>query len=71
MSLLREWPAHQRVTKPGEVTVTVPAELTDASSLVPGQRVSVWTAPVAASFGAERGSGWIARRLAAKSALKR
>jgi hypothetical protein len=71
VSLLREWPAHQRVTKPGEVTVTVPAEVMDASSLVPGERVSVWTAPVAASFDAELGTGWVARRLAAKAALKR
>jgi len=71
VSLLREWPAHQRVTKPGEVTVTVPAEVTDVSTLAPGQLVSVWTEPAPASFEAELGKGWVARKLAAKSALKR
>ena len=71
VSVLREWPAHQRVTKPGDVTVTVPAEVTDVSTLAPGQALTVWTEPAAASLDAERGNGWVARKLAAKSALKR
>ena len=71
VSLLRKWPAHQRVTKPGEVTVTVPAEVTDVSTLAPGQQVTVWTEPTTASFDAELGNGWTARKLTVKSALKR
>src|SRR3989442_7765728 len=40
VSLLREWPAHHRVTKPGEVTVTVPADPADISPLPAGHEVT-------------------------------
>src|SRR2546429_5069479 len=71
VSLLREWPAHERVTKPGELTLSVPAEAAELSTLAPGQQVTVWTQPAPASFEAELGQGLVARQLTAKPALKR
>jgi hypothetical protein len=70
VALLREWPAHQRVTKPGELTVTVPADALDLSTVVPGQQVTVWTEPAPATLDAELGNGLVAKKVALKPALK-
>jgi hypothetical protein len=65
VSLLREWPAHERVVDPGELTLTVPAEVADVSTLVPGRAVTVWTDRIAASPDAERGLALVAAKVAA------
>jgi hypothetical protein len=71
VSLLREWPAHERVSKPGELTVTVPADLASIPSIEPGQLVTVWTKPAPASLEAELGNGLVATKLTMKPTLKR
>jgi hypothetical protein len=66
VTLLREWPAHERVSKPGELTVTVPAELAPIATIEPGQVVTLWTEPSPASLDAELGNGLVAHRLTVK-----
>jgi hypothetical protein len=66
VGLLREWPAHQRVSKPGALTVTVPGDVLDLSSLEPGQKVTVWTEPAPASLDVQLGNGLLASKLVVK-----
>jgi murein DD-endopeptidase MepM/ murein hydrolase activator NlpD len=66
VGLLREWPAHQRVSKPGTLTVTVPGDVLDLSSLEPGQKVTVWTEPAPASLDVQLGNGLLASKLVVK-----
>jgi hypothetical protein len=70
IALLREWPAHERVSRPGELTVAVPAGAADLAALEAGQRVTVWTAPAPASLDAELGNGLVAQRLLASPSLR-
>jgi hypothetical protein len=63
VALLREWPAHERLTKPGALTLTVPRDVLAASALEPGQRVTVWTAPAPASLDSQLGNGLVAAKL--------
>ena len=63
VGLLREWPAHQRASKPGELTVTVPADVLDLSSLEPGQKATVWTEPAPATLDVQLGNGLLASKL--------
>ncbi len=70
VSLLREWPAHERVAKPGELTVTVPVERASIAAIEPGQIVTLWTERAPASLDAELGNGLVATKLTVKPALK-
>jgi hypothetical protein len=63
VALLREWPAHERVTQPGKLTLTVPRDVLATAVLEPGQRVTVWTAPAPASLDFQLGNGLVAAKL--------
>ncbi len=69
VSLAREWPDHEHVQKPGMLTVTVPADVSDLTDALPGARVTVWTSPAPASFEASLGNGIVATRLQLKPPL--
>src|SRR5205814_1881467 len=60
VSLLREWPAHERVSKPGALTVTLPVERASIAAIEPGQIATLWTARAPASPYAEPANGVVA-----------
>ena len=60
-TLVRQWPAHERVAGAGPVTVSAPPEL---AAPAPGQRVTIWTAPAPANLDAELGFGLTAAKIA-------
>ena len=68
VAVLNEWPAHEKVAKPGELTVTVPLKVADITPLEPGTPVTVWTAPAPSSLDAELGNGLVAAKLAVPKA---
>jgi hypothetical protein len=66
VALVREWPAHERLVKPGELTLTVPATVGSLATVTPGAQATVWTAPLAASLDTSLGNGLVAQKLLLK-----